>query len=50
MEQSVKVGDVITMAQGCKHTIIAGDKGLQIIEIQLGTEISVTDKMKYEMP
>lgn len=49
MEQPVKVGDVITMAAGCKHTVIAGDKGLQLIEVQLGKEISALDKHKYEL-
>ncbi len=48
MEQTVKVGDVITMAAGCKHTVIA-DTELQLIEVQLGTDISVSDKKKYEM-
>ena len=41
MEQPVKPGDVVTMASGCKHTVIAGDEGLQLIEVQLGKEISV---------
>lgn len=50
MEQPVKPGDVITMAAGCKHTIVAGDQELQLIEVQLGKEISVNDKHKYEMP
>ena len=50
MEQPVKVGDVIAMAAGCKHTVIAGEKGLQLMEVQLGREISVTDKKKYEWP
>ena len=50
MEQPVKPGDVITMSAGCKHTVIAGDIGLQLIEVQLGTEISAADKKKYEMP
>ncbi len=50
MEQPVKPGDVITMAAGCKHTVIAGSKGLQIIEVQLGSDISVSDKKKYEFP
>ncbi len=49
MEQPVKVGDVITMASGCRHTVIAGEKGLQLIEVQLGQEISVSDKHKYEL-
>lgn len=46
MEQKVAVGDVITMAAGCRHTIIA-DTELQVIEVQLGKEISVHDKKKY---
>ena len=50
MEQPVKPGDVVTMAAGCKHTVIAGETGLQLIEVQLGTDISVADKKKYEMP
>ena len=49
MEQPVKAGDVITMSAGCKHTVIAGEEGLQLIEVQLGTEISVADKRKYEL-
>lgn len=48
MEQKVKAGDVITMAAGCRHTIIA-DTPLQVIEVQLGKEISVHDKHKYEL-
>ena len=50
MKQPVKPGDVITIEAGCKHTIIAGDSGLQVIEVQLGKNISVHDKRKYEMP
>lgn len=48
MEQHVKVGDVITMQAGCKHTIIADTK-LQLIEVQLGKDITVSDKHKYEL-
>ena len=48
MEQPVKAGDVITMSAGCKHTVIA-DTELQLIEVQLGTDISVADKKKYEL-
>ena len=50
MVQPIKAGDVITMQAGCKHTVIAGEDGLQLIEVQLGSEISVSDKHKYEMP
>ncbi len=49
MEQPIKVGDVITMAAGCKHTVIA-ETELQMIEVQIGNDISVSDKKKYEMP
>ena len=50
MEQPVRVGDVITMDAGCKHTVIAGEAGLQLIEVQLGSEINVSDKEKFPMP
>lgn len=48
MEQQVHAGDVITMQAGCRHTVIA-DSELQLIEIQLGKEISVHDKQKYAL-
>ena len=48
MEQSVKVGDVITMDAGCRHTVIA-ETELKLIEVQLGDDISVQDKQKYEL-
>lgn len=46
MEQMLRVGDVITIAAGCKHTIEA-ITALDIVEVQLGDEISVTDKIKF---
>lgn len=48
MEQIVKPGDVVTLEAGCKHTVIA-ETELKIIEVQLGREISVHDKQKYEL-
>ncbi len=48
MEQQVSAGDVITMEAGCRHTIIA-ETELQVIEVQLGKEISVHDKQKFEL-
>lgn len=48
MEQPVTAGDVVTMQAGCRHTILA-DTELKIIEVQLGKEISVNDKQKYEL-
>lgn len=48
MEQRVHPGDVITMQAGCRHTIIA-DTDLKLIEVQLGKEISVNDKQKFQL-
>lgn len=48
MEQPVGPGDVITMSAGCKHTVIA-ETELQLIEVQLGKDISVYDKKKYDL-
>ena len=48
MEQPVRAGDVVTMQAGCRHTLIA-DTELKVIEVQLGREISVHDKKKYEL-
>ena len=48
MKQDVTAGDVITMQAGCRHTVFAKDT-LKIIEVQLGKEISVYDKQKFEL-
>lgn len=48
MEQCVNAGDVITMSAGCRHTITA-ESELKLIEIQLGNNISVQDKQKFEL-
>ncbi len=48
MEQIVRPGDVVTMAAGCKHTIIAETR-LTVLEAQLGEDISVKDKKKYQI-
>lgn len=48
MEQNVKAGDVITMSAGCRHTVIA-ESELKLIEVQLGEDINVHDKQKYEL-
>ena len=47
-EQTVKAGDVITMSAGCRHTVIA-ETELKIIEVQLGENINVSDKKKFEL-
>ena len=46
-ERNVKRGDVIEMKAGCRHTIIA-ETELKVIEVQMGSDINVSDKIKYE--
>lgn len=48
MEQQVKPGDVITIEAGCRHTIIA-DTELKVVEVQIGNEISVSDKHVFKL-
>ncbi len=48
MKQSVQTGDVVTMQAGCRHTIIA-ETELKVIEVQLGKEISIHDKRKFQL-
>ncbi len=47
--RTVKSGDVIRMPAGCRHTIYAQTE-LKLIEVQMGSEISVHDKKKYPLP
>lgn len=46
-EEVVKL-DKQYMPAGCKHTIVA-DTELQVIEVQMGKDISVHDKEKFEL-
>lgn len=48
MEQKINVGDVIAMSAGCRHTVIA-DSELKLVEVQLGEDITVQDKEKFEL-
>lgn len=48
MRQPVSAGDVVTMSAGCRHTILAHSE-LKLVEVQLGKDISVQDKQKYEL-
>lgn len=48
MEQILRTGDVITMAAGSKHMVEAITP-LDIVEVQLGDEISVSDKIKFDL-
>lgn len=46
--KKVIAGDVVTMGAGCLHTIIA-ETELILVEVQIGKEISVQDKKKFEI-
>lgn len=48
VEQMVQTGDVIELPVGCRHTIMA-DTEIKLIEVQIGSDISVQDKHKYEL-
>ena len=43
----MKAGDILSMPVGCKHTVYA-DTELKLMEVQLGKDISVGDKIKHE--
>lgn len=45
VRKKVKVGDYIELPIGTKHTVIAEDSRIQLIEVQKGREISVMDKI-----
>lgn len=47
-KRDVSTGDVIELPAGCKHTVIA-ETELRIIEVQIGKEINIHDKKKYEL-
>lgn len=48
VEQPIGVGDVVEMPTGCRHTVIA-ESELKLLEVQLGKEISVRDKRKFQL-
>ncbi len=48
VESNISVGDVISMKAGCRHTVSA-DTELKLIEVQIGSEITVHDKVKHEL-
>lgn len=48
VNRKVGTGSVITLPVGCKHTIIA-ETLVQLIEVQMGKELSVQDKKKYNL-
>ena len=48
VERELKAGDVFSVPAGAKHTVIA-TTDLHIIEVQIGSEISAGDKVKYRI-
>lgn len=48
MEQIVRPGDIVTMAAGCKHTLIA-ETEIIALETQVGKEITFDDKTKFPL-
>ncbi len=48
-KKAVRPGDVVSMKAGQKHTVIAKTK-LVINEVQIGKDINVEDKIKYDFP
>lgn len=48
VKRPVKSGDVISMKAGCRHTLIA-ETELKAIEVQVGKDISVHDKVKHQL-
>ena len=44
----IKTGTVLHMPKGCKHTVVA-ETELKIMEVQMGNDIDVADKIKHEL-
>ena len=49
ISRDIRPGEVIKMAAGLRHTVVAKTK-LQLVEVQLGSDISVHDKEKFPFP
>ena len=47
-ERIITAGDVVSILNGQKHTIVAETETI-LIEVQMGKEISVHDKIKYSI-
>ncbi len=48
-ERNVEKGDVIVMPSGSRHTIMALTE-LRLVEVQIGDDIDVHDKEKFDLP
>ena len=49
ISRDIRPGEVITMPAGLRHSVVAKTK-LQLIEVQLGKDITVHDKEKFDFP
>ena len=49
IKKEIQSGDVIPIAAGTRHMVVA-DSELKMIEVQIGTDISIEDKTKYSPP
>lgn len=47
VERQIQTGDVIQLPVGCKHTLIA-DTDMNVIEVQMGMDITQSDKKVYK--
>lgn len=47
-QRRIGPGDVVALPAGSRHTILA-DTPLQVIEVQIGADIRVSDKQKFEL-
>lgn len=48
IELRMQVGDTLELPAGTKHSVRAGDTTLKLIEVQIGKDISVNDKVKWD--
>ena len=46
VETQIQTGDVVRLPVGCKHTLIA-DTDMNVIEVQMGMDITQSDKKVY---
>lgn len=49
LTKRIRVGDTVEIPLGAKHTVSAGDCTLKLIEVQVGKDISVDDKVKWAL-
>ena len=49
VRRAVRVGDVVRLPVGCKHKVEAAED-MTLIEVQMGTDISREDKIKWPEP